>query len=159
MTKASYNLKGKRFGRLVALEPTDQRQRGRIVWRCKCDCGNEHLAVSTDLVKGDTQSCGCLKDKQDEVNLRKLYDAKRVDGVAMHLFNDKPREDSSTGYRGVFKYKTRQGKERYGAWITVKGKRYYKKGFMTPKEAYHKGRLMLEEKYLPEIKKETRSMS
>lgn len=156
MTRAKNNLKGKRFGRLTALEPTDQRHRGRVVWLCQCDCGNQCHAVSTDLVKGDTRSCGCLKDKQDEVNLRKQYDAKRADGVAMHLFNDKPRRDSSTGYRGVFKYKTRQGKQRYGAQIRVNGVYYRKRGFMTPEDAYYNGRLMLEEKHLPKIK-ETRN--
>lgn len=112
-----YDLKGKRFGRLTALEPTDQRQRGRVVWLCQCDCRNQCYAVSSDLVAGDTRSCGCIKKSQDGKNLRKKYEAKRIDGVAIHLFDDQPRKDNSTRYRGVFKYITRQGKERYGAWI------------------------------------------
>ena len=29
-----------RFGRLIALYPTNQKKRGYIVWKCKCDCGN-----------------------------------------------------------------------------------------------------------------------
>ena len=68
----------------------------------------------------------------------------------MHLFTDEARKDSSTGYRGVSKYYTRVSKQlRYRAWITVKGKRYYKSGFKTPEDAYYNGRLALEEKYLP----------
>lgn len=55
------DLTGKRFGRLMCLEPTDRRgYGGAVVWRCRCDCGNECLAVSTQLTKGYKKSCGCL---------------------------------------------------------------------------------------------------
>lgn len=91
-----------------------------------------------------------LKD-MDNVNLREQYDNKRIDGVVAPLFKGKdPRKDSSTGFRGVSEYRTRVSKElRYRAWITVKGKRYYKSGFKTPEEAYYNGRLELERKHLP----------
>lgn len=55
------DLTGQRFGRLVAIEPTDERVHAKIVWRCKCDCGNEARVVSVSLICGDTQSCGCLR--------------------------------------------------------------------------------------------------
>lgn len=141
---------GKRFGRLVVQEKTEKRNNGRIVWKCKCDCGNITYVSTTYLNSGYTRSCGCLKKELDHKHLRDEYDNKRVDGVAMHLFNDKPRKDSSTGYRGVSRYYTRVSKqERYRAWITVNGKRYYKSGFRTAKDAYYKGRICLEQKYLP----------
>lgn len=55
------DLTGMRFGRLVCIEPTEQRGNGGgVIWRCKCDCGNECLAVSTQLTKGYKKSCGCL---------------------------------------------------------------------------------------------------
>ncbi|OSX87057.1 hypothetical protein S3E15_04460 [Bacillus mycoides] len=103
------------------------------------------------LNTGDTRSCGCLKKDQEEENLRNQYNNKRVNGVVKPLFKGKePRKDSTTGYRGVNKYYTRQSKElRYRAWITVKGKRYYKSGFKTAEEAYYKGRLLLEKEHLP----------
>lgn len=141
---------GKRFGRLVVQSKTDKRNNGRIVWQCKCDCGNTAYVSTTYLNNGDTRSCGCLKKELEQKNLRDEYDNKRVDGVTMHLFNDKPREDSSTGYRGVYQYYTRVSKQlRYCAWITVRGKRYYKKGFLTPEDAFYNGRLYLEQKHLP----------
>lgn len=89
----------------------------------------------------------------DQNNLRKSYNDKRINGVAMQLFNDKPRSNSSTGYRGVFYYETRQGKPRYGAGITVNKKKYRMRGFLTAKDAYYNGRLILEDKYLPKHKK------
>lgn len=148
----SIDLTGKRFGRLVVIEKLNERKRNRVVWRCKCDCGNYKNVVSTDLTTGETRSCGCLKADQNEVNLREEYENKRVKGIAKHLFKDKePRKDSSTGYRGVTKYYTRKSKElRYRAWITVKGHSYYKSGFKTPEEAYYNGRLELEKIYLPQ---------
>ncbi len=54
------DLTGQRFGRLVCLEPTEQRgKNGGTIWRCQCDCGNTCLAVSTQLTHGYKKSCGC----------------------------------------------------------------------------------------------------
>ena len=55
------NLIGQRFGRLVCIEPMEERQKGgNTVWRCKCDCGSECLAVTRQLTAGYKKSCGCL---------------------------------------------------------------------------------------------------
>lgn len=141
----------KRFGRLIIMKELKERKDNLIVYRCQCDCGNVVDVKKIYLTTGETKSCGCLKSDQEHHNLRKSYDDKRIDGVAKQLFKGKePRRDSSTGYRGVSKYLTRVKKEeRYRAWITVKGKQYYKSGFLTPEDAYYNGRLMLEEKHLP----------
>jgi hypothetical protein len=55
------DISGLRYGRLTALEPTTQRSGGKIVWRCKCDCGNECLAAVNQLQDGRRISCGCAK--------------------------------------------------------------------------------------------------
>lgn len=55
------NLKDQHFGMLTAIEPTDQRAGNSIVWRCKCDCGNETLASAYALTRGQKKSCGCLQ--------------------------------------------------------------------------------------------------
>lgn len=54
------DISNQRFGRLVAVEPTDMRSGSSVVWRCRCDCGNERLASCRDLEKGAVASCGCL---------------------------------------------------------------------------------------------------
>jgi hypothetical protein len=46
------NISELRFGRLIALEPTEKRSAGKTVWRCKCDCGNECLAAVKHLRDG-----------------------------------------------------------------------------------------------------------
>ena len=54
------DITGQQFGRLVAMEPTDERYDGRVVWLCRCDCGGKSSVCSSSLVKGTTRSCGCL---------------------------------------------------------------------------------------------------
>lgn len=62
-----YNdLTNKRFGRLIALEKTEQRVDHKLKWKCQCDCGNIVYIRSTYLTSGHTQSCGCLNSKGEE---------------------------------------------------------------------------------------------
>jgi len=51
------DLTGQRFGALTVLsrEPDCE----RTSWRCKCDCGKEYVALSTNLLRGAVTSCGC----------------------------------------------------------------------------------------------------
>lgn len=58
------DLSGKRFGKLIAIEPTEQRSEDAVVWRCRCDCGNETFASSRTLASGGKKSCGCLRKKK-----------------------------------------------------------------------------------------------
>ncbi len=62
------DLLGKRFGRLevIARAPNQKtpNRTHRTMWRCRCDCGNEVVVVSSNLTRRDrdgTQSCGCLR--------------------------------------------------------------------------------------------------
>lgn len=61
-----HDLTGKRFGRLTVLERksvefnylTGTTHR-KIIYHCKCDCGNYTTVDSSHLLCGDTTSCGC----------------------------------------------------------------------------------------------------
>ena len=55
------DLRGMRFGRLVAIRPTEQRKRGAIVWECKCDCGRTSYVAANKLTSVGTKSCGCKR--------------------------------------------------------------------------------------------------
>ena len=63
------DISGKRFGRLVAIEPTKKRVHGNgcIVWRCQCDCGNIHYVNGNALRSGHIQGCGCGRSKKEEI--------------------------------------------------------------------------------------------
>jgi 5-methylcytosine-specific restriction endonuclease McrA len=56
----SKDLTGKRFGKLIAVKPTDKRTGSNIVWELKCDCGNITYVDTGKLSGGHTRSCGCL---------------------------------------------------------------------------------------------------
>lgn len=55
------DLTGKRYGRLVAIRPTEERRNGYVVWECQCDCGGIIRVRSSSLLQGNTQSCGCIQ--------------------------------------------------------------------------------------------------
>lgn len=56
-------LTNKRFGRWVALELVMVRTRNgtRADWKCLCDCGAIKQIPSSNLLRGMSKSCGCLK--------------------------------------------------------------------------------------------------
>ena len=58
------DLTGQKFGKLTAIKATEKRTKdGRVIWKCKCDCGNECEVDTHSLKCGNTQSCGCLKSR------------------------------------------------------------------------------------------------
>lgn len=58
--KAAFrDLKNKRFGKLVAIKPTDRRSGSSVVWMCKCDCGETTYVSANHLNSDRTKSCGC----------------------------------------------------------------------------------------------------
>lgn len=57
------DLTGKKFGRLTVIEDSGQRICNKIVWKCLCDCGNEHHVITGNLLTGKVNSCGCLRDE------------------------------------------------------------------------------------------------
>lgn len=57
------DLTGQHFGKLVALERAGISNRGCLLWKCQCDCGNTIVAESIFLLRGSKKSCGCMMRK------------------------------------------------------------------------------------------------
>lgn len=55
------DITGIRFGRLIALHPTVARCSSFVKWLCICDCGKEKIIAGSNLRRGLTRSCGCLR--------------------------------------------------------------------------------------------------
>lgn len=69
------DIAGQRFGRLVAIRPTEKRLNNFVVWECKCDCGNIVFKRGTALKTGNTKSCGCLlKESNIKKGIRRRID-------------------------------------------------------------------------------------
>ena len=60
------NLIGQQFGRLYVIEKDIEasKQHKRAYWKCKCSCGKEKTIAGLSLIRGATQSCGCLRNER-----------------------------------------------------------------------------------------------
>ncbi len=62
------DLTGMTFNQLTVIERAGKDKYGKILWRCKCSCGNEVVTHGRSLVNGHCKSCGCLKNKDKDIN-------------------------------------------------------------------------------------------
>lgn len=53
------------------------------MWKCKCDCGNEHVVSGGNLKSGDVKSCGCLAH---EVCTQRGYDSAKHGMTHTHIY-------------------------------------------------------------------------
>lgn len=106
------DIAGKQFGYLTAIEPTGEKNRKDIVWRCICRCGKEVEYPATRLLLGNTVSCGCLRGQHfKEVN-------KYIDGTSLRQSIEEQVHSTRamSGYTGVT---IKRGK--WKAYIKYKG--------------------------------------
>ena len=55
------DLMGQKFTRLTVIKEAGRDKDKRVIWLCKCDCGNYHKALGKYLRNGNTTSCGCRR--------------------------------------------------------------------------------------------------
>ena len=62
-------LAGQPVGRLLVLYECGRSEDGHVLWKCRCECGNECVVRSDALKNQSTRSCGCLnRDRARECN-------------------------------------------------------------------------------------------
>lgn len=71
---------GKKFGRLTAIAFKEKRHQNHQYWVFKCDCGNLHTAAYFSVKRGDTKSCGCLRNENSKKMCQLKYLGKGVSG-------------------------------------------------------------------------------
>lgn len=106
------DIAGKQFGYLTAIEPTGEKNRKDLIWRCVCKCGKEVEYPATRLLTGNTLSCGCLRGEHfKEIN-------KYFDGTSLRQSIEEKVHSTKamSGYTGVT---TKRGK--WKAYIRYKG--------------------------------------
>lgn len=81
------NLLNQKFGKLTVIEFLGSNEKGAILWKCKCDCGNEFTTTSHHLTSGNTRSCGCLKSI-GETNIIKILLKYNIDFITQKQFED-----------------------------------------------------------------------
>ena len=64
---------GQRFNKLVVLsvaEPYIDKSGRRVKqYKCLCDCGNTRVVATSNLLNGNTKSCGCYRAPRKKMNL------------------------------------------------------------------------------------------
>ena len=53
------DMTGRHVGRLLVIEECGRDARRRVLWRCRCECGNEVTVRGDSLRNEHTTSCGC----------------------------------------------------------------------------------------------------
>jgi hypothetical protein len=53
------NITNQRFGKLIAVRATAQRNQKQVAWECICSCGRTCYVGAYNLTSGHAQSCGC----------------------------------------------------------------------------------------------------
>ena len=71
-----HDLTGQRFGMLTVVDIDYSRDGRKTYWICTCDCGNTKSVRGDSLLCGAIQSCGCMKKRQDRINLTKNHSHK-----------------------------------------------------------------------------------
>lgn len=111
------DITGQRFGKLVAIEPTDRKKRQSIIWRFRCDCGNviEKPIKEVTAKTNATSSCGCSKKgyignsehgKRQYHNIEKNYVmGTNIEKIRREDIN--PPKNNQSGYQGVSYLTTR----------------------------------------------------
>lgn len=59
MRERAKDIRGRRYGALTVIRPTEKRRRASVVWECRCDCGRTAEYSYAELEYGRVRSCGC----------------------------------------------------------------------------------------------------
>ena len=96
------NLTGQRFGKLVVINQSNERKKGRVCWYCKCDCGGEIITQGRYLQSGGTKSCGCLlKEKVTKHGLGKSRAYSSWHDMLRRCYNPKNHNYEYYGEKGI----------------------------------------------------------
>ena len=159
---------GMKFGRLTILKEvkpvtqTTLSKDGKTyiskhkVFLCVCDCGNEKEIRASNLLNGNTQSCGCIKSEKSIENgkkvsssdgLKKYSEKILVESTKLDQLNKRKSINNKSGYKGVCWAKRR---EKWEAYIIFKGIKHHL-GYFKNKQDAIRARKLAEEKYFEPV--------
>lgn len=83
-----YDLTGKVFGRLTAIERIKNHNFRNARWLCSCECGSESEVFGSNLTNGHTKSCGCITGSIGEENIAEILRENGVKFIREQTFDD-----------------------------------------------------------------------
>ena len=72
------DLTGQTFGRLTVIKQAGRYGDGKVLWKCRCECGKERIVHGVDLSRGRTKSCGCFGRNQASIRAEFVEDIVKV---------------------------------------------------------------------------------
>lgn len=102
------DLTGKRFGKLLVIEKTNEKSKnnGEYKYKCKCDCGKEILVRGSNLKSGNSKTCGCVRimsnspisrgRRKNNIRLYNIYQ-----NMKQRCYDKKCKEYKHYGGRGI----------------------------------------------------------
>ena len=109
------DITGMTFGYLTAIELTGAKDRGDLVWRFQCKCGNTVELPATRVLLGNTLSCGCLKGAHFKTTMKYFAGTSLVQSMTEKVES----KHAVSGYTGVA-----PKRDKWEAYIKYKGVRY-----------------------------------
>ena len=117
------SLVGKRFGLLTVIEEIPERtQTRKVLYKCKCDCGNYRVVKGNSLTTGNTMSCGCLSMSHGELKISQLLTNNNIEFIqeynphAKDLFVGASYDFYLPKYKTLVEYDGRQHFDQNAGW-------------------------------------------
>lgn len=87
--KPSNDLIGKKFGKLLILEKTNNSNPNNgIIWKCQCDCGNICYKTTSSFHKNLINSCGCITLSKGCYEIEQILKFNKIDFIKEYKFID-----------------------------------------------------------------------
>ena len=98
------DLTGRRFGKLTVIEYKGSNKGTGSLWLCKCDCENEKIITSRNLLNGTCKSCGCYFKENPPHITHNLYYTKLHNiwiGMKSRCYNQNNKRYKTYGAKGI----------------------------------------------------------
>jgi hypothetical protein len=113
-----------KFGRLIAKRIVGKTSYGATLWKCICECGNIHYADISNLRKGNTKSCGCLRlDTVTKHNQSYTTTYHSYAAMLDRCYNKNNKRYKDWGGRGIKVNKRWRGKNGFNNFFIDMGER------------------------------------
>lgn len=127
------DITGRRFGKMTAIRPTEQRDNnGGVIWELKCDCGNLTYKTVNILKTGRVLSCGCHYKATRSETGKHRRDIVADTSVSSIVVSKRVRLNNTSGHTGISLNK-KTGK--WEAYINFQKKHYHLGVFNDKNEA------------------------
>ena len=78
---------GNVYGKLTVIEEAGRDKDRKVLWKCRCECGNEKITLGKSLRAGLVLSCGCLHSK-GEAKIHYILEELNLNFIPQYHFDD-----------------------------------------------------------------------